>query len=123
MNSEQIKRLVTWAVTGLGGAFMGWAMSRGWQWGTTVNQFLTSDFVIGLLALAATGFITWLRAKLPWIVGILDSFAKDPATPVQQIVMSPTPEGAAIAASLPGRETVVASQTSGSAGTTTKTSS
>lgn len=108
MNAEQIKRLVAWAATGLGGFLTGWATSRGYQFGDIINQIFASEAVIGILTMLATGFLTWLTSRLPFLVKILDAFAKDPNTPVQAVVMTPTKEGAEIANSIPGTTTVVA---------------
>ena len=106
MNPEQIKRLATWAVTALGGALAGWGAARGYHFGDAITQLLSSDFIIGLVTMLITGILTWATSKLPFLVKVLDAFAKDKTTPIQAVVMTPTKEGIEIANSLPGNTTV-----------------
>ena len=108
MNRAQVEKLVRWALSGLGGFLVGWAASRGNQWGDIISNLLSSELVIGLLTSAGVGLWAWVSGRIPAIAALVDSIAKQPDTPIQAIVMAKTTEGVALAQSLPGNTTVVA---------------
>ena len=111
MNRAQVEKLVRWALSGLGGFLVGWAASRGNQWGDIISNLLSSELVIGLITSAGVGLWAWISCRIPAIAALVDSLAKQPDTPIQALVLTKSPEGAAIANSLPGNTTVVAGTT------------
>lgn len=108
MNPDFTRKSAMWILTTLGGFLTGWAASRGNQWGDIINQLLSSDTAIGLVALAISAIMTWVTSRLPALVHVMDLIAKDPNTPIKGVVVENSPEGRELAAKV---ETVVAAGT------------
>lgn len=107
LNQEQVKKLAKWLAGTLGGFLLGWAASRGYQWGDIIGQLLSSEVFIGILASGITAVLAWVTGRVPNLVGVVDAIAQVPNSPVKAVVMEATPEGKAIASNL-GPTTVVA---------------
>lgn len=104
MNQEQIKAAVRWLL-GLAGGFL---VGKGWVKADQVTALLSNEAVIG--GLGAAGVLVWgmLTHTQANAVAVVDTIAKDPASPVKGVVMANTEEGRELAAELPGATTVVA---------------
>lgn len=104
MNAEQVKSAVRWLVSFVGG----FIVAKGWVKADQLTALLSNEAVMG--ALAGVGVLAWgmLTHTQANAVAVVDTIAKDPASAVKGIVTSSSVEGIALAASLPGGETVPA---------------
>lgn len=96
MNSEQAKRIASWIATSFGGFLVGWAASRGYQWGDILNQLLSSEVVVGLLTTAITVAWAWISGKLPNLVKVVNAQPE-----IKGVITAPTPEGVKLANAIP----------------------
>lgn len=103
MNREQAMKLVRWGTTTLGGILIGWAASRGYQWGNIINSLLSSEFVIGLLVSGVVAFWSWASGKAPNLVAIVNSLSG-----VQGVITTRNPEGVKLAEAVPSPTVVPA---------------
>ena len=110
MNPEQAKKIARWLGSGAGGFLVGWAVSRGFQYGDLVNQILSSELFIGLATSTIIGVWSYLSGRMPALVAVVDALAKQPDSPVKGVVMEPTAEGAAIAAYFIFKDTAVTNE-------------
>jgi hypothetical protein len=108
MNQEQAKSAVRWLLSTFGGVIAGWFAAKGWFTIDQVTSVLNSPTTISVLASLAAGVWGLMAHTQANAVAVVDTMAKDPGSPVKAVVTEPTPEGRALAESLPGNTTVVA---------------
>jgi hypothetical protein len=97
MNTEQVKSAVRWIITVVGPLLIshGYASAGGLE--------IAGGVIVSLAPLIWSMFVhTQANA-----VAVVDDIAKQPDSPVKAVVVEPTEEGRALAASLPGNTTVV----------------
>lgn len=97
MNPGLIQKASRWVLTTFGGILIGWAASRGYQWGDIITNLLSSDAAVGVVTVAITAIWAWASSRLPAVAKLVDAFAKDPASPVKGLVVAPTQEGVQLA--------------------------
>ena len=115
MNPEQAKSSARWFVATFGGAAAGWFAAKGWFTIDQVTSVLNSETTISLLA-SATVFVWGLFVHTKTnAVAVVDMIAKEKDSPVKAVILEPTAEGKALAASMPGDTTVVAGTTQATA--------
>lgn len=103
MNSEQAKTIVRHTGSAIGGFLVGWAASRGYQWGEILQQLLSSEVVIGLLASGLMAFWGYIGKKLPNLVKLINAQPE-----VAGVITAPTPEGVKLANAIPDATVVPA---------------
>lgn len=98
MNTEQLKSVVRWIIA----TFGPFLIAHGYVSDNTLS--LASGVLISLVPLVWSMFVhTDTNA-----IKVVDTIAKEPDSTVKAIITHATPEGAALASSLPGNTTVVA---------------
>ena len=106
MNPEQAKSIVR-HIFGAGGGFLvGWAVSRGYQWGNILEQLLSSEVFIGLIATGLMAFWGWVGKKQPHLIALVNSFIG-----VKGVITDNTAVGKALADSVPSPTVVPAGTT------------
>lgn len=103
MSKEQINKFVRWAVTGVSGFLIGWASSRGYQWGDILGNLLSSEFIVGIIGTGVTALLAWLTGKAPWLVGVVNAIPE-----VKGVITQPTVAGKALALEVPSPSVVTA---------------
>jgi hypothetical protein len=97
MNPDLLRKSARWLITGVGGALIGFAAGQGWALDELINQLMSSELVIGAVAMGLSYLWLFASSRVPALVKLMDLFAKDPSNPVVATVVAPTPEGKAIA--------------------------
>jgi len=83
-NNEQLKSMVRWFMTTVGGAFAGWFAAKGFLSADQIMSILTSETVIGV-AVSVIGLVWSMFSRSK--VGILTAAASIPE--VQKIEIAP----------------------------------
>ena len=96
MNEEQVKSLVRWALTTLGGLVAGYFAAKGWFSVDQINSVLNSEVVIGLITSAAMAIWGYFVHTTSNAVAVANAI---PA--VAGVITAPTADGRALAASVP----------------------
>lgn len=108
MNQEQIKAQIrTWLV-GLAGVILGWFANKGWITTEQITGILNSPVVAAIITMGAGAIWSAFVHSDKNAVAVVDAMAKDPASAVQAVITTATPEGRVLAASIPGNTTVSA---------------
>lgn len=108
MNPEIMKGQIRSLIIAVGGFVAGWFAFKGWITTEQLSSLLSSP-VAGAVASMAAAFI-WsaMTHRQGNAVAVVDAMAKDPTSPVKGVILEPTTEGRALAASIPGVTAVVA---------------
>lgn len=108
MNSEQAKSQAATLLAFLAGSLGGYGVSKNWFTAAQVTGFATNETVISLVGLGIVAIWRWIAHTQKNAIAVVDAIAKQPNSPVKAVLLEPTPEGLAIANSLPGTTTVPA---------------
>lgn len=106
MNPEQVKSGARSVIVFVGGALVGWASSRGWQWGDVLNQLLSSETFMGIAVAAAAALWGVISKSAPNLVAIVNALSG-----VKGVITEPTPEGVKLAQAVPAPTVVPAGTT------------
>lgn len=96
MNAEQVKSAVRWLVSFIGG----FVVAKGWIKADQLTVLLSNEAVMG--ALAGGGVLIWsmLTHTQANAVAVVDTIAKDPASPVKAVITTNTTAGRDLARAL-----------------------
>lgn len=103
MNQEQIKSGVRWVLATFGGYFMAMAVQKKWITPEQGASLLSSEFVVGLLAAAASVVWSLIAKTQPNLVAAVDKLPG-----VEGVITTSTDEGKKLAASVPSSTVVPA---------------
>ena len=115
MNPEQAKSSARWLVSTFGGVIAGWFAAKGWFTIDQVTSVLSSETTISIIASVSVGVWGYFVHTKTNAVAVVDMIAKEKDSPVKAVILEPTAEGKALAASIPGDTTVVAGTTQAAA--------
>lgn len=102
MNSEQVKSLLRGIIATFGGIIAGFFAAKGWFSVDQVTSVLNSPMFLGL-ATSGVMYIWGLLAHTDKnAVAVVTAMADNPASPVQGVIVAPSPAGRDLAAAIPG---------------------
>jgi hypothetical protein len=105
---EQIKSGIRWLVTAFGMGAAGWFAHSGYITQAQVMDIFNSPTFMTLAIAVVSGIFGLMNHTQTNAIKIVDTIAKDRASPVVGIVTANTAEGKALAAAIPGNTTVIA---------------
>ena len=108
---EQIKSGIRWLITAFGMGAAGWFAHSGYITSQQVMDIFNSPTFMTLAVAVVSGIFGLMNHTQTNAVKVVDAMAKDPASPVQAIITTNTPEGKELAQAIPGVTTVPAGTT------------
>lgn len=108
MNPEQAKSAAGVLLAFLAGSLGGYGVNKNWFTAAQLTGFITNETVISVTGLIVITVWRLIAHTQKNAVAVVDAIAKQPDSPVKAVLVEPTPEGLAIASSLPGTTTVPA---------------
>jgi hypothetical protein len=96
LNEAQVKSAVRWLITTAGGFLTGYVVSRGWLTAEQVSSIMSSELVLGIIALIGSGVWGLISKTAPALVTQVERLPQ-----VAGVVTTPTPEGRQLAEAVP----------------------